>query len=214
VSIDYGRFARLITRSIEIADEVDANPIVVSVFKETLAEDATTYLALNTAVSKAMTDFAKENREALEALRSLDAPYLVARSAVAAILPGADVPETLKSQPTDTDKLNAVGLLIDVIDDHVGKEWADKLLAGEFGTKGLQTVKELEEAIDANKAVAKAKTDRATAYGPTYEKFLRFKQVVRNAYGPSSKQYKRLHIRQAAGSDTPPPAGGTGGTEP
>jgi hypothetical protein len=210
VSIDYERFARVITRSIEISDEANANEVVVAVFKETLANDATNYLAANTAVSKAMTDFAKENREALDALSSLDAPYRVARSAVAAILPGADVPDTLKSQPTDTDKLNAIGLLIDVIDDHVGKEWADKLLAGEFGTKAPQTAKEIEEAINANKGLAKAKAERAAAYGPAYEKFLRFKQVVRNAYGPRSKQYKRIHVRQSSGSDTPP----TGGTDP
>ncbi len=87
-------------------------------------------------------------------------------------------------------------------------------------TRSIEITDEADakEAIDANKALAKAKTDRATAYAPTYEKFLRFKQVVRNAYGPSSKQYKRIHLRQAAGgtSAEPPaaPSPMTGGTEP
>jgi hypothetical protein len=32
-------------------------------------------------------------------------------------------------------------------------------------------------------------------YGSTYEKHLGFKRVVRDAYGPASKQYRRIHLR-------------------
>ncbi len=207
MTIAYERFARVVTRCIEIANETDADPVVVGVFKETLENPATAYLATDTAISTALTAFAKENREALAALASLDAPYRVARAAISAVLPGTDLPDTLKKLPTDTDQLNAITRMVDVIDDHIGKAWADALLAGEFGTKAPKTIQELEESIAANKGLSKAKNDRAVAYGPTYELYLAFKRVVRNAYGPGSKQYRRIHLRASPGE-------GTDGTEP
>jgi hypothetical protein len=206
MKIDYERFVRVIMRSMEVANEPNADPIVVSIYKQALADAAADYLALETAVSVAMTEFAKENREALEALVALDAPYRLARAAVLAILPDTHLPDTLKSQPTDTDKLQAIARLLDLIDDHVGEQWADVLLAGEFGTKAAKTTQEISEAIAANKVLSKARTDRAAAYGPTYEKYLRFKQVVRNAYGPGSKQYRRIHLRASPGAADSGPA--------
>jgi hypothetical protein len=210
MSLDYERFARVITRSIEVANEPNADPVVATVFKQTLGDAAAAYLAAETAVSNAMTVFAKENREALDALVALDAPYRVARAAVLAILPDTHLPDTLKSQPTDTDQLKAIARLLDLIDDHVGEEWADVLLTGEFGTKAAKTTQELTESIAANKVLSKARNDRAAAYGPTYEQYLRFKQVVRNAYGPASKQYRRIHLRASPGSAPTEP----GATEP
>ena len=208
MQIDYGRFNRVVSRCVEVADEPDADPIVVSVFKEKFAAQATSYLAIDLAVSDAMTAFAKENREALDALGALDGPYRVARSAVAAVLPGTELPDTLKSQPTDTDQLNAITRLLDIIDDHSDKAWADALLKGEFGTKAPKTLLELSESIAANKGLSKAKSDRAAAYGPTYELYLGFKLVVRNAYGPGSKQYRRIHLRASLGTSNEGPGGG------
>jgi ribonuclease D len=203
VTIAYDRFARVVTRCIEIANETDANPVVVGVFKETFEKPATAYLATDTAISTAMTAFAKENREALAALalprRALSR---MARAAISAVLPGTDLPDTLKSLPTDTDQLNAITRMVDVIDDHIGKAWADALLTGEFGTKAPKTIQELEQSIAANKGLSKAKNDRAAAYGPTYELYLAFKRVVRNAYGPGSKQYRRIHLRASPGEGT------------
>jgi len=200
LSINYGRFARVLTRSIEIAAEEGANPVVVAVFKATLEEDVKAYLALDNAVSDATTALTKENREAFAALATLDAPYRVARSALVAVLPDTDLPDTLKSLPTDTDQLNAIERLIDLIDDHVGTPWADALLKGEFGEKAPKTATEIQEAIAANKALSKAQSSRAAAYGPTYEKYIKFKRVVRDAYGPGSKQYRRIHLRASPGA--------------
>jgi len=45
---------------------------------------------------------------------------------------------------------------------------------------------------------------RAAAYGLAYEKYLAFKRVVRDAYGPSSKQYPRIHVRARETDPTPP----------
>ncbi|HRI67387.1 MAG TPA: hypothetical protein PK156_24255 [Polyangium sp.] len=214
MSIDYERFCRVLTRCIEVGEEVGAHAVVVAVFKETLKDDAPAYLALDTKVMDATTGFAKENHESLAALADLDAPYRVARAAVSAILPKTVLPDTLKVLPTDTDKLNAIARLLDIIDDHVGKEWADALLTGEFGTRAPSTVRELTEAIAANKVLTTARMARAAAYGPTYEKYLRFKPVVRNAYGPGSKQYRRIHLRASPGASAPETEPGTGGTGP
>jgi hypothetical protein len=50
----------------------------------------------------------------------------------------------------------------------------------------------------------------------TCVKYVRFKQVVRNAYRPGSKQYRRIHLRAAPGApiaESGQGAGtGTGGT--
>lgn len=213
MTIDYERFARVLLRCVEVGEETGAHPVVVAVFKETLADDAPAYLTLDSDVAKGMTGFAKENGEALAALAELDGPYRVARAAVLAILPETHLPDTLKTLPTDTDKQRAIASLLDTIDDHVGKEWADALLAGEFGTKAARTTTELNDAIAANKVLSKARTDRAAAYGPTYEKYLRFKQVVRNAYGPGSKQYRRIHLRASPGASAPDTDGNAPGTE-
>ena len=105
--------------------------------------------------------------------------------------------------------MNAIEKLLDVLDEHVGQPWADDLIQGEFGTKGAKAVKELNESIAANKALNKAQMARAQAYGPAYEKYLRFKRVVRDALGPSSKQYRRIHLRASSGDvegDSAPPA--------
>jgi hypothetical protein len=212
VSIDYERFARVLSRSIEIAAEPEVNPVVVAIFKETLDAEATAYLVKEAAVSDAMTSFAKENREALSALSALDTPYRVARSALLAVLPDTQLPDTLKSLPTDTDQLTAISRLIDLIDDHAGKPWADALLEGDFGASAPKAIKELNESIVANKALSKARTARAEAYGPTYEKYILFKQVVRNAYGPGSKQYRRIHLRASPGAAEEPTT--TGGDTP
>jgi hypothetical protein len=103
----------------------------------------------------------------------------------------------LKSQKTDTDQLNAIEALLDVLDEHAGQGWADEQAQSGFGKKAAGTVKELNEAIVANKALSEAREVRARSYGPAYERYLRFKRVVRDALGSTSKQYKRIHLRGA-----------------
>jgi len=200
VSIDYDRFARVIARCIEVGEATDANPVVSAVYKATLEAEAKGYLAKENAFTDAKNAFAKENGEAVKAFADLDAPYRVARSALVAILPHTQLPDTLKAQPTDTDKLNAISRLIDLIDDHSGEAWADNILAGDFGVQAPAAVTEMREAMAANTDLSKAQLERAAAYGPTYEKYIRFKGVVRNAYGTGSKQYRRIHLRALPGA--------------
>lgn len=183
---------------------------VVVVYDTTLKDTAQAYLAAAAAVTAAQTSYAKEHKEAMDALATLDASYREARAVVAAIKPETKLPDTLKTQPTDTDKLKAIEDLLDVVDDHVGEAWADALLQGEFATKAPATIKEVTEGIAANKVLSKAQEDRATLYAPTYERYLPFKRVVREALGPKSKQYKRIHLRAAATSAEEEPEGGGG----
>jgi hypothetical protein len=198
-NIDYARFVRVLTRSVEVATEQGLPPIIAHVYQASAKPHVEAFLTAADDVDKATSAFSKENREGLDALRDLDTPYRVARSAVLAVVKDAKLPDTLKAQPTDTDKLNAIEKLLDVIDEHAGEPWADALLQGAFGTKGAVAVKELNESITANKALNKAKMARAQAYGPAYESYLSFKRVVRDALGPGSKQYRRLHLRASSG---------------
>ena len=108
---------------------------------------------------------------------------------------GRSVPETLKSQPTYTDKKLAVERLLDAIDDHPDAPWAKTLLEGEFGKRAPLVIKEIDEATAADRNLMSARNERAKAYGPTYEAYLSFKRVVRSALGPASKEYRSIHIR-------------------
>ena len=131
---------------------------------------------------------------------------------VRAYVPTLIVPDTLKRQPTDTDKVSAVEDLLDAIDDHVGEKWADEALSGEFGTMAPKFIKEMSESITASKSLSAARETRASAYGPAYEKYLAFKRVVREAHGPTSKEYQRIHLRAKTAADDgteEPPTKGT-----
>jgi len=216
MSIDYERFTRYLNRCKEVANEPGMNPIAVAVYKEALDGPATAYLNAYDAMSKAIAAHEKEHGEAHKALAELDSPYRVARSAVMTMHPETvkALPDTLKSLPTDTDQLSAITRLLDVIDDYEGSPWADALLKGEFGVKAAAAIKEINEGIASNKALSAAQVERAKAYGPAYEKYLGFKRVVRNALGPGSKQYKRIHMRAAPGTAGTADGGGDESSAP
>ena len=194
-SIDHSRFVRILERCSEIAKQSGLQPIVAVTYNDSLKSAADAFRAAHAAVAKKEMAWGKENGQALEALRSFDRAYTTARAAAKAFVPAPRVPETLKSLPTDTDKKLAVETLLDVIDDHPQETWAKTLLEGEFGLRAPVVVKELEEAIEANKQLSAARTERAKLYGPAYEKYLPFKRVVRSACGSTSREYQRIHLR-------------------
>jgi hypothetical protein len=171
---------------------------------------ADTFLAAQKSVTAGESAAAKEGSEASAALESIDKPYREARAVTLAYLPTLKVPDTLKRQPTDTDKMTAIESLLDAIDDHVGTPWADEVLSGEFGERAPQAIKEISESVEANKSLAGAKQARAAAYGPAYEKYLAFKRVVRDVHGPASKEYKRIHLRASGGGAEEEGPGGEG----
>jgi hypothetical protein len=216
-AIDYGRFNRVLTRSAELAAEPGMKPSIIRVYNDVLKDSAERFRSAHGTVGQAEAAFRKENREALDALTEFDRPYRETRSVVLAFVPEANLPATLKAQPTDTDKLNAIESLIDRLDDHVAEAWAEEQAKGTFGQLAPRTVIELNEAIAANKALAEAREERAEAYGPAYERYLRFKRVVRDGLGAKSKQYKRIHVRAASAEEEPegtPPSEGEGSAPP
>ncbi len=203
-------FQRYLWRAEEISLEPGMSVSVVSVYNDILKPKAEPYLVLHAGVVDAESQWAKENREALEAIDALKEPYRAGCAVLAAYEPDLVLPAQLGQLTTDVEKIHAIEDLIDEIDDHVGQAWADDILAGPLGTEGANVVREIQEGIAASKGLSKAREDRAKAYGPTYDAFLRFKRVVRSALGPSSKQYRRSHGRAAA-RDTDDNGGGGGG---
>ncbi|MDI1480049.1 hypothetical protein [Polyangium sp. y55x31] len=200
-AIDYKRFYRILTRCQELGTDAGARPVVGRVYADVLKGSAEAFLTAHKSVLAGESAAGKEGAEANAALVSIDQPYREARAVALAYVPTLAVPDTLKRQPTDTDKVNALEELLDAIDDHVGTPWADEIVNGEFGQRAPMVIKEIRESVEANTALANAKHARATAYGPAYEKYLSFKRVVREVHGPSSKEYKRIHLRAASGGD-------------
>src|SRR5512132_1469940 len=144
-AIDYARFDRLVTRCAEIAAETGMKTSVVRVHDEILKSAGEAYRSAHREVTAAETASSKEGSEARLALAELDAPYREARSVVLAYAPETKLPDTLKSQKTDTDQLNAIEALLDVLDEHVGQAWADEQAQSGFGKKAAGAVKELNE---------------------------------------------------------------------
>jgi len=202
-AIDYGRLDRVLARCEEIAGEPGAHAIVARVYKDVLKPAAKGFREAHAEIASKESAQKKEAREAREALEALDRPYRSARATVLAYLPHKKLPETLKAQPTDTDKLIAIEALLDVIDDQAGQGWADELAEAEFGKLAPKTIKELNEAVAADKELASAREARASAFAPAYEKYLAYKRVVRETLGNRSKQYKRIHVRVSVSPPEP-----------
>jgi phosphotransferase system HPr-like phosphotransfer protein len=213
-AIDYARFTRTLNRCEEIAGEPGMKASVVLTYTQVLEAASGVYRTADDGVTKAASAFAKENKEAHAALAALDGPYREARSMAAAFVTGIKLPDTLKVQATDTDKVDAIESLLSIVDDHQGEAWADLVLKGDLGAKGQATILEINEAIEANKGLSEARSVRAAAFGPAYEQYLKFKRVVRDALGAKSKQYKRIHVREghaSSGEEGPPVVNGAGG---
>jgi hypothetical protein len=202
-AIDYGRLDRVLARCEEIAGEPGAHAIVARVYKDVLKPAAKGFREAHAEIASKESAQKKEAREAREALEALDRPYRSARATVLAYLPHKKLPETLKAQPTDPDKLIAIEALLDVIDEQAGQGWADELAAAEFGKLAPKTIKELNEAVAADKELASAREARASAFAPAYEKYLAYKRVVRETLGNKSKQYKRIHVRVSVSPPEP-----------
>jgi hypothetical protein len=210
-NINFGRFKRLLTRCQEVASEPAMNAGVVAVHTGVLKPVADAYLKAHAAVIEGESELAAQSLEATMALSEMDTLYRVARSVLLAFKPGTVLPTTLRTQPTDTDRMNAIEDLLNALNKHAGEAWADQQIQGAFGVAGAKAVASMEEAVAANKTLSKARETRASAYGPAYDGYIAFKRVVRDALGSKSKQYKRIHLRDAdagenASSEAPRPA--------
>jgi len=192
--LKYELMFRLLTRAAEIAAEPGMNASVVTVYKGVVKTPADAFCKNHSAIATAETTLGKDKRDSGVAFEALDPVYKVTRSVILAFAPETVLPNTLKSLETDTDKLNAIETIFGVLGEHSNEAWADELLTGEFGIMGTAAAKELRDEIASNKALSKARGLRAEAFEPAYQSFLSWKRVVRDALGPRSKQYQRLHI--------------------
>ncbi|MFT3774714.1 MAG: hypothetical protein QM820_55895 [Minicystis sp.] len=195
-NVDHDLLLRLLTRSEEVAAEPGMKPTVVLVYQDVLKKPAQAYQAATSQAKDADTIYVEKTRDAAKALDAMDAPYREARSVVGAYLPMLAVPATLKSQPTDTEQRGAIKDLRAEIEKRGGEAWATELLNGAFGQLAPVTIAALDASIAAGKVSATARQQRAAAFDPAYASFLRFKQVVRDALGPKSKQYQRLRVHR------------------
>jgi hypothetical protein len=203
MTIKFERFTRVIHRCIEIRKQPDIDPIIITVYDEALAQPAGAYLGAVAAITAAASAHRQKKAGVAEALALLNAPYKTARSALKALHPEytSTMPRTLKALTTDTDKRQAIVALLGAIQKHAGAPWADALLSGDFGAKAPAAVALFDEMVTASSNLARAKADRAAAFGPAYDKYLDFKSVVREARGARSVEYRRIHLRASPGAD-------------
>lgn len=197
-------FYRSLTRCQEVAAEPGAPDSVKQVYEHVLKAPAEAYISASDALVKAESGWRKESFEALRAIEGIDQPYRIARSVLAANIPTALLPDTLKAARTDTDKVLAVESLQDLADQHKDEAWGKAVNESEFGKLAPAVIKEVNEAITASKEVGSARDTRAKTYGLAYDKYLAFKRVVRDVYGSNSKQYQRIHVRARETDPTPP----------
>jgi hypothetical protein len=204
----YDKMTRALTRCAEIAEAPQVKASVRATYVGMLEQPAEVYLAAHRTVMKAESVYAKERNEALAAIHQFDQPFREARSIVKAFVPTTKLPATFKQLTTDTDRIRAINMLMEIVDAHETTSWAMEVKTGTFGQQAEATIAEMNEAIAASQALDNARKARALAFDPAYEAFIRFKQVVRDAIGSTSIEYRRIHPRASATSysDAAPPS--------
>ena len=208
MNIEFAVFARIATRCGEIVEEPGAPEVLVTVYQGACAQPLARYLAAMTEVDDATTRVNNAESGLTRLLEEMDQQFRIARSAVGAMLPDTKLPAPLRSQTTDTDKRKAIERLIDLITPHAGQPWADTLLQGKFGQTAAVAIPQLNESVEAQNALQKAKADRSGAFDEGWSAYMRFKRLVRNTLGSTSRQYRRIHVRAASGieeEETPGP---------
>jgi len=205
MAIKYKLFGRLLLRADEVASQSGISAVVTRVHGDVLKGPATAFLTAEAALTTAISAQSKESGEAKAALAKIDKSYGVARAAAMAYQPHLVLPETLKSVPTDTDKMDAIETLLEVLEVHANEGWAKELLDGEFGKLAPEAVREIDEGMRADATLSAARSARSAAYGPAYDAYLSFKRVVRAACGPKSREYHRIHVRSVDGTEPEEP---------
>ena len=194
--LDFARFTRVLLRSEEIAVEQGMRKSIVRVYNDKLAPAAAPYLAADAIVTASTAALNASNEGLTPALDKIDLPYQEARIVAFVFIPGAVLPETLKAQPTDTDKISALKKLMNALDEHKAEPWAAELLQGEFGTQAASVVTLIRDGVTASKNLAAARTERQAALPAAYDAFIQYKRLVRTVLGSASKQYQRIHVRE------------------
>lgn len=198
MGIDYPRFHRVVIRAGDLVARPDVNPIVKTVYQQTLAADAAAFIAAHKAIANAEKSHKKERAEALVALAEIEQPYIEARAAMEVFIDDLALPKALSTLETATDKRDAIASMLEIIDAHDDAPgWAKDLTDGAFGRLAPGAIREITEWIAADGDLEKAVRARAAAYGAAYPDFIAFRRVVRASYGKSSVHYRRLVVRSS-----------------
>jgi hypothetical protein len=184
-----------------VAAEPDMATEITCVYAEVLANPSAIFRKSHDAVHVAESIAAEKTLQVRQMVDAFDPVYRAARSVVLAILPASKLPDTLKKQPTETEVVLAIETLVSIVESHAGAAWSDTLMSGRFGTLAPKVQAAMTESDEARNALAKARQQRADAYGPAYTGYLAFKRVVRDVLGPSSRQYRKLHPRKSASQE-------------
>jgi hypothetical protein len=196
--IDFGRFDRLLTRCVEIGTDPAAPSTVAFVHQRCLDAPARAFRAAHADLPRAESVWRKAKAEAQAALRGFDSTYRQARGVIRAFDPARELPDTLKRQRTDTDQILAIRALLKIVADHAGLAWADSLAQGAFGQEAPAVLEKLAAIEGAAKGLAAARRTRAEAFALAHVQFIAFKRLVRDAHGPHSHQYRKIHLRRAS----------------
>lgn len=195
MAIDYGRFHRLTARAEEIADAPGAPPVIVAVYRHAAQAPLSRYAAAHAAVDDAISRLTRADLALSRQLAAVTRHSDIALAVIQAVLPETRLPATFRSQPTDTDKRSMLGRLLTLLGAHAGQPWADALLQGDFGSVTASFLDDLEEVIQAADALQAARKARSAAFEPAWKTFIAYKRLIRSAFGPSSRQYRRLLVR-------------------
>jgi len=202
--IRFDALHRFVARIAEIVDSPDTCDDIKCVHAELIAPATNAFRESQTAMADAKSAFIRARRLSQQLLLELDPVYLMTRAVVLLVDPAQELPDTLKKQPTDTDALSAIAMLVSIVKSHAGEAWADGLLAGQFGTLAPKAEAAVKAANDASKALEAARNRRRAAYFPAYSGYLAFKRIVREMLGSSSRAYRRLTLRTIGSKDDEP----------
>ena len=204
IQIPFELLSHKLWRCGEIATIPGMAEEIIQLYTELLAPLSDTFRTAHAAVKLAKNEIAAKRLAVRKSLAEFDPVYGAARVVALAFVPTMELPESLKTQRTDTHIVLAMTDLVAAIESHAGNAWVDKLKAGRFGTlvPKVQTV--LNESLAATHGLRAARLQRSEAYVPAYQGYLAFKNLVRVVLGPSSPEYRRLHPRAAGTSEIDP----------
>lgn len=220
LSID--KLKRLVGRAKVICEDSDNDEIDVG--GEELVAKLDAFDASDQAVVELTRVETKEGDESDTALARLAAKYDAVRSATLIKVPGLDVKGRSSSFTTPDDLLGGAEDLEDdlariagVDKNHpvdgtgeaapTGKAWARKLLAGLLPVL-TDAVKEYRDAVKASANLQKAQKARGTAKSELEQTFYAFRRLVRDIFGPDSREYHSLRTRTRTESDEEEETGG------
>lgn len=202
------RALRIIDRSTNTAIKIAGAPVV---------EAAGNFDTAQSNLTRLTTKERQERKERDAAVVPLGGIYDTVRSTTLARLPHADVSDRSKSLGTPDDVINAAEKLEDLLcevggvdEDHpldgtgeqapTGEAWALDLLRELRGPLSA-AVKEADEASMASAALQKAQEACELARALLHTRIVAFRRVVRDAYGPESREYHSLRDRRMPGDD-------------